>query len=123
MSFRLVNVPLYGMKIRLVTTRDEATALVEQISGGMDDGGSFDEFAGCCYPVTTPQGQVGFILAVFDDNRNTAIHESIHMARMILEHVQVRWSPKLDEPLAYLAAWIADEMLTFLEEVRDGEEG
>lgn len=108
------HVPLYGVKTWFVTTLPEALELVDELSGGEDDGTMLLHTKGVCYIVCEPDGHENRMYCVFDGTRDTAIHEAVHMAWMTLHYVNVKVTYMHDEPLAYLTAWMADEMLTFM---------
>ena len=110
------HVPLYGVKTWFVTTLEEALELVDELSGGEDDGCDLLQTKGVCYIVVEPDGHQSRLYCVFDGTRDTAIHEAVHMAWMTLRYVHVNVTYAHDEPLAYLTAWMADEMLKFMEE-------
>ena len=59
------------------------------------------------------------MLCVFDGNVNTVVHESTHMAWMILKYVSIKISQSNDEPIAFMTAYLAEEMLKFLDEQKE----
>ena len=89
---------------------EERGGRLEQVSIAHDASG-LDHTKGICCTVEEPNGYLHRIMCVFDGDFNTVIHEAVHMAGLTLQHVGVKFGPNNDEPLAYLAAWIAERFV------------
>lgn len=111
MSVKEIEVPLLDVIVYLINSKEDADRLVREVSGGE---GSLERCVGCSHVEEDKDGRKHRMLCVFDGSRNTAVHESVHMARIILEHCSIQWSAKNDEPLAYLAGWLSEQVLDYL---------
>lgn len=118
MSVKKVKVPIFEVFIYLVNDVQDAKDLIQRLSATPDP--TVDEIApwrGFCHSVTDEAGREHRMMCVFDRETtlNTTIHEAVHAAWMMLRYCSMKVRPDSgEEPLAYLTAWFAEEMLTFL---------
>ncbi len=91
-------VPLYDMALKLVITISvDASVQKRGFPGAVDYEAVSLRYKGHNYIVLTKDATAG-----------TIAHESIHAAADILQRVGVRFGASNQEPLSYLAGWIAD---------------
>lgn len=109
-----VNIPVFEVDVYFVTDKAEAKAFIQEHSVVEDDGDAVDGAVGACYNVTDKEGRHHRMMCVFDGRTNTIIHEAVHMAWMTLDHCGVKTGQANQEPLAFLAAWLAEEMMKFI---------
>lgn len=57
-----------------------------------------------------------FILAFSNIKESTLVHEIIHLVNNIFKSRNIKLDIDNDEPQAYLAGWIANELYTFIKE-------
>ena len=110
---KLITIPVFDVDVLLFRDRDEAKAFFLTHTPN-DDPRSIGSSHGVC--ITDDRYRM---LCVFDGGIPIAAHESVHMAWAILKECGVRVSASNDEPLAYLTAWILNEVLIFLEETKE----
>lgn len=60
-----------------------------------------------------------FILAFSVIKESTLMHEIVHLVNNIFKSRNIKLDIDNDEPQAYLAGWIADELYTFIKEPID----
>lgn len=112
MSIYPRTVPILSVDYYLVTSKEAATEFIRDTSADVDaDLEQINRTVGASLVVMDREGRSHRMLCVFDGTLNTAVHESTHMARIILDWCSIRWTKAHDEPLAYLVAWLADEMM------------
>lgn len=106
-----LRVPLYGVEIIVCPTKQDAEKemwvgvlsdnFMAQVTTGVDDKSGIE-----C---------VVIIFRSLDDyNTETLAHECVHAAWRTLELVGVKSDVDNQEPLAYLAGWIAREVNNFM---------
>ncbi len=103
------TVPIFDVDIHLFNDRAEARGFMRDHSPDWESQ-AVDTARGCC--ITQPGNPR--MLCVFDGGLAVATHESVHMAWAILQECGVRVTAANDEPLAYLAAWINQQVAQFL---------
>ena len=109
------KVPLFEVNTYFITTLAEAKEYVRANGDTEGEESAFDNTKGCCYTLALKSGGEQRLMCIFDDgNINTIIHEAVHMAGMTLKYCSINYSNKNDEPLAYLTAWFAEEMMSIL---------
>lgn len=107
------TIPLLDVDVYLISTAEEAKTLIREKAPNSDET-VVDGCVGCCHVVADAQGKNHRMLCVFDNEPNTTAHEAVHMARMILDYVSIKYTKDNDEPLAYMVGWLTAEMLKFL---------
>lgn len=112
-----LRVPLYGARVRAFAAetaraaRDAAArrpGLAELPSLAGDDDGAL---------LRTPAGDLVLALPL-DASPGLLAHEALHAAVAVLERAGVPVSAKADEAIAYLLAWIVDELSKWLARCR-----
>ena len=114
------TIPIFDVDIYLVSSMEEARTFIKGKNPD-EDTSILDGCVGICYTVTDATQKNHRMLCVFDGEPNTVVHESVHMARIVLKYCGVRFTQAQDEPLAYMVAWLADEMLKFIKSTKDAE--
>jgi len=117
MAVKCITIPIYDVHLYLVDDPADARKFVEEHSAEAQDLDSLLQCRGLCHEIVDTKGDVRRMLCVFDreDTASTAIHEAVHAAWMTLRHCGVRVRANTDEePLAYLTAWIACEVVRLL---------
>jgi hypothetical protein len=112
------KIPIFDVEINFIDTPEDAIELINRLSATPDP--CVDEvkvWRGFCHTVTDAKGKDHRMMCVFDRETtlNTVVHESVHAAWMMLRHCSMKVAPNNgEEPLAYMTAWFAEEMLKFL---------
>ena len=107
------KVPLFDVSVYFFTDRQESKDFINTKTTkavGVEEK-QMDNCKGCCYWVTDAEGMPHRLMCVFDGGMNTAIHEAVHMAWITLDYCCVKITQRNDEPLAYLSAWLAEQMV------------
>ena len=106
------DIPLFRGKLILIISND-----TEGVKKHLPNFGDRNVYAHTCYYNWKGHGAF-FIVLNFDNPyrkvyHGTITHESIHAANMIADNRGVLADFSNDEPIAYLAEWIADQAYSF----------
>ena len=104
------TIPIYDSDVYLCTNLAEGKAFIRSKSVTKDEDTNLDDCRGICYTLNA-EGKAHWMMCVFEGGLPIIVHESVHMAWMVLKHCGVRVSQTNDEPLAYLTSWLVQEML------------
>lgn len=105
-----VLIPILDCYIYLVTDKASARKFLEENAHDPDPT-IFDRAEGVCYVAVDEDNNHHRMMCVFAESTNAVVHESVHAAWMTLQHCGLKATPSNHEMLAYVAAWLADEML------------
>lgn len=120
MSLKTIEIPIFCVKITMINSVEDTKAFINEHSAVKDP--TVNDIAmwrGFCHSVTDTAGKEHRIMCIFDreDILNTVVHEAVHAAWMTLRYCSMVVKPDTgEEPLAYMTAWLADEMMKFLKE-------
>ncbi len=116
MTVRCHKVPLLDVNVYFITSLEEAKVFIREHAVTEDEDKVVDGAVGACHTVTDSDGKNHRIMCVFDGDRNTTVHEAVHMAWIVLRYCSIKAGSANEEPLAYTAAWLAETMMEILEE-------
>lgn len=114
MSLVTKRIPILGVFITFATTREEARAFAaskdpsEKLEG-------LETCHGMVTFVTDAQGLQHRIMMVFANDLNTVVHESVHAAWLTCRYCSIKASSSNEEPMAYLTAWLVEQMMGILD--------
>lgn len=107
-----VRIPVLDVNVYFFYDRDTAIQFIKDNSSSEDEWKVLEKSMGVCYELDAKDGYTYRMMCVFDGERNTAIHEAVHMAWFIIHHCGMRVARDNHEILAYLTAWIADRAIS-----------
>lgn len=111
------RVPILDVDVYFIDDRDDAVQFVmehDRYNAGYEAEKTEMMCQGVCRIAEDKEGKRHRMMCAFEGGLNTVVHESVHMAWILMRHCSIRADAKNEEPMAYVAAWLASDMWAWM---------
>lgn len=104
--------PIYKIPVFFTNDEAELSAFFKAHGAEREDDGKAHLRGGFYTTITDSEDATWRIMAVFEPDVEYVVHESVHAAIEIAEHLGMNIDFKNSEPVCYIAQWFFETMLS-----------